>query len=81
MLSEDEGRTWPHRLLLDDRSQASYPDAVETDDGRLYIIYDRERAGAREILFAITTEADISAGKPGSATKLRQLINKATAPR
>ncbi len=81
MLSKDEGKTWPHRLLLDDRSQVSYPDAVETDEGKLYIIYDRERAGARELLFAITNETDISAGKPGPATKLRQLINKATAPR
>ena len=81
MLSDDEGKTWPHRLLLDDRSQVSYPDAVETDEGRLYIIYDRERSGAREILLAVTTEADITAGKPGPATKLRQLINKATAPR
>jgi hypothetical protein len=35
----------------------------------------------REILFAITNETDIAAGNPGPATKLRQLINKATAPR
>ena len=35
----------------------------------------------REILFAITNEIDIAAGNPGPATKLRQLINKATAPR
>ena len=81
MLSDDEGKTWPHRLLLDDRSQVSYPDAVETDEGRLYIIYDRERSGAREILLAVTYEADVIAGKPSPATQLRQLINKATAPR
>jgi hypothetical protein len=31
MLSDDEGKTWPHRLLLDDRSEVSYPDAIETD--------------------------------------------------
>ena len=81
LLSDDEGRTWPHRLLLDDRSQVSYPDAVETDEGKLYIIYDRGRASDREILLAITNETDIVAGKPGLATKLRQLISKATAPR
>jgi hypothetical protein len=81
MLSDDEGKTWPHRLLLDDRSEVSYPDAIETDEGKLYIIYDRGRTSDREILFAITNETDIAAGKPGPATKLRQLINKATAPR
>ena len=81
LLSDDEGKTWPHRLLLDDRSEVSYPDAIETDEGKLYIIYDRGRTSDREILFAITDQADIAAGKPGPATKLRQLINKATAPR
>lgn len=81
MLSDDEGKTWPHRMLLDDRSQVSYPDAVETSEGKLYFIYDRGRSSDREILLATTNEADIIAGKPGPATKLRQLINKATGQR
>ena len=68
LLSDDEGKTWPHRLLLDDRSQVSYPDAVETDEGKLYIIYDRGRASDREILLAVTNETDIVAGKSGMAT-------------
>ncbi len=81
MLSDDDGRTWPHRMLLDDRTQVSYPDAVETPEGELRIIYDHGRTSAREILLAKTNEADILAGKPGPATKLRLLINKATGPR
>lgn len=81
MLSDDDGRTWPHRLLLDDRTQVSYPDAVETPDGELRIIYDRERTGAREILLAKTNEADIISGKPGPTTALRMLISKATGAR
>ncbi|MBL8829382.1 MAG: exo-alpha-sialidase [Planctomycetaceae bacterium] len=68
-------------MLLDDRLQVSYPDAVETPDGKLYIIYDRGRTSHREILMAITTEADILAGQPSSATKLRMLISKATGVR
>ncbi len=74
MLSEDDGRTFPHKLLLDERSNVSYPDGVEAADGYLYVTYDRERgaflssldqvyASAREILFAKITEADILAGK------------------
>jgi AraC-like DNA-binding protein len=74
LLSEDDGATWSHRLLLDGRSSVSYPDAVEADDGYIYITYDRERgcfkrsldtayADAREILYAKITEADIVAGE------------------
>lgn len=81
LLSDNEGKTWPHRLLLDDRSEVSYPDAIETPGGKLYIIYDRGRTSHREILLAITDETDILAGHPGAATKLRLMINKATALR
>lgn len=81
LLSDDEGRTWPHQLLLDDREQVSYPDAVETPDGKLYIIYDRGRLSDREILLAIITESDIRAGKPGPSARLRVLVDKATGPR
>ena len=77
MLSEDDGKTWPYKLLLDERANVSYPDAKEADDGYIYITYDRERgafldslekayASAREILLAKITEEDIIAGKIGS---------------
>ena len=83
LLSENDGKTWPYKLLLDERKEVSYPDAVETEDGSIYITYDRERgcfkddlatamADAREILIAKITEADILAGElvsPGSFLK------------
>ena len=81
LLSDDDGRTWPHKLLLDERKEVSYPDAVEAEDGRLYIIYDRGRNSEREILMTITSERDIIVGGPGLSTKLRVIINKATKPR
>jgi hypothetical protein len=81
MLSDDEGMTWPHRMMLDDRIEVSYPDAVEAPDGKLYIIYDRGRTSHREILLAVTSEADILAGKASAETRFRMLISKATAPR
>lgn len=82
-LSDDDGRTWSHQLLLDERGDVSYPDAKEADDGYIYIVYDRERGSfkktleeayscAREILMAKITEEDIIAGKivnKGSETK------------
>ncbi|MBE6883306.1 MAG: bifunctional 4-hydroxy-2-oxoglutarate aldolase/2-dehydro-3-deoxy-phosphogluconate aldolase [Ruminococcaceae bacterium] len=57
-LSEDDGRTWKYRLCIDERNDISYPDADELN-GRIYLTYDRERVGAKEILFTSFTEEDI----------------------
>ena len=74
LLSEDDGKTFPYSLLLDERNSVSYPDAVECEDGYIYITYDRERgcfkhslseaySKAREILTAKISEEDILNGK------------------
>jgi hypothetical protein len=67
LLSQDDGVTWENFLLLDEREGSSYPDACEGSDGRIYIVYDRERTKAKEILLADITEADILAGRCVSA--------------
>lgn len=78
LLSEDGGKTFPYTLLLDERKEVSYPDAVEDENGYIHIVYDRERgcykatleeayASAREILTAKISEEDIIAGKLCSA--------------
>ena len=59
LLSDDEGLSWPHQLLLDERTNVSYPDAVETPEGRILMIYDRNRLGESEILLQSFTEEDI----------------------
>ena len=88
LLSEDEGQTWKYSLLLDERADVSYPDAVETKDGFIYITYDRERGAfrknlnsvmdcAREILYAKITEEDILAGKlVNPSSQLKNIISK-----
>lgn len=63
MLSEDDGATWKGFLLLDGRPDVSYPDGVEDADGNLYLIHDRERRGAKELLVSKVTQADILAGR------------------
>lgn len=76
-LSEDDGATWPYSLLLDEREGVSYPDGVQAPDGRMYIIYDFDRTGARQILMAVFTEDDLRAGKVLSdETRLRVLVNE-----
>ena len=88
LLSEDDGKTFPYTLLLDERSEVSYPDAVEGEDGYIYITYDRERGGsknsleeayacAREILTAKITEQDIIQGHLSSEKGfLKNVVNK-----
>lgn len=79
-LSKDDGKTWSEGLMIDPRGNVSYPDGDQTPDGTIYLIYDFERYGAKEIYVARITENDIIAGKiitPGS--ELQILANKATA--
>jgi len=62
MLSDDDGKTWPHQLLLDERNSVSYPDAAIRPNGEITVIYDRDRYGVSEILTARITEDEIIAG-------------------
>ena len=78
-LSDDDGETWRGELVLDERAGVSYPDGVQAPDGVIYIIYDYDRRGARKILMATFTEADVAAGKPESdRARRRVLVNRAT---
>ncbi|MBQ7335379.1 MAG: exo-alpha-sialidase [Clostridia bacterium] len=61
-LSEDEGATWKYQCCIDARSKISYPD-VDFYGDQIYLTYDRERTGAKEILFTALTEEDIVAGR------------------
>lgn len=76
-LSEDEGATWTEGLLLDERASISYPDGTESENGTIYIIYDRERKKDMEILMAVFKEEDVLAGRcVTSAARLKVLVDK-----
>ena len=87
LLSDDDGKTWKWKLLLDERQDVSYPDAKE-QNGYIYITYDRERGDdlksieevyekGREILIAKITEEDIMAGEIVSkGSYLKGIISK-----
>ena len=84
LLSEDDGKTFPYSLLLDERNKVSYPDCAEGKDGFLYIVYDRERGSknqreeksAKEILLAKIKEEDILCGKLSEKSKLKIIVSK-----
>lgn len=62
-LSDDDGRTWQHKILIDPRHDTSYPDMVQAADGAIYIIHDCARYQGGYILISRLTEADIEAGR------------------
>ena len=81
-LSEDEGESWKYSILLDKAETTyqsmSYPDAVETEDGRIMVIYDCGRMSFKEIRMAQITEADIMEGKLVDFASYRaRIISKA----
>jgi hypothetical protein len=76
-ISTDGGATWNEGLLLDERSNVSYPDGMQDQDGLIWIVYDRDRQGSGEILMAKFREEDVTAGKNVTgAVSLKQVINK-----
>lgn len=84
-LSEDDGATWQYSLKLDEVSDPlrniSYPDAVESPDGRIFVIYDRGRNTCREILMAQIAEEDIIKGKiTRQDSYTARIISKAPVP-
>ncbi|MCF7853315.1 MAG: glycoside hydrolase [Candidatus Pacebacteria bacterium] len=78
-LSDDDGHTWPYRLLLDERAGVSYPDGDEAADGTIYITYDYNRYHEKEILMAAFGEQDVERGSTDAeSVRLRVLINQAS---
>jgi len=81
-LSEDDGESWKFTLPLDGGDPllrpVSYPDAVETPDGAILIVYDSGRTTFKEIRMARITEEDIIAGKLTDFSSYRaRIISKA----
>jgi len=76
--STDGGATWSGGLVLDERNNVSYPDGGQTEDGTIFVTYDFDRYGEREIYVARFAEADVAAGKIVSDVgRLKILVNKA----
>lgn len=58
-LSEDDGKTFPYKKRVGDPSHlTSYPD-VDFYGGKIYLTFDHERTGAKEILLSVFTEEDV----------------------
>ena len=78
-LSDDDGKTWTGGLMLDERNGVSYPDGIEAPDGNIYVIYDYQRTGEKQILMAVFQEGDVRSGQWRSPkARQRVVVNQAT---
>jgi hypothetical protein len=76
-LSDDDGKSWTGGLLLDERATVSYPDGTQGTDGTIFIVYDRDRRTAREILLSLFKEDDILKRSCTTPTcRLRVVVSK-----
>lgn len=73
-VSRDNGKTWPYQLMLDSRDNVSYPDADQTSDGTIHVVFDRDRTGDKDILYFRFTEDDVLKGEAKNIFKSR--VNK-----
>ena len=73
-LSDDDGVTFKYKKCIDTNEHLSYPD-LDFYNGKMYLVYDRERCHAREIRMAVFTEEDIM--DPNVKIK-PQIISKST---
>ena len=62
-LSTDNGKTFPHKLLLKEEGMVSYPAGVVTEDDRVYVTFDRNRYTDGELYISSFCKEDILAGK------------------
>ena len=73
-LSDDDGATFKYKRRVGNPAHlTSYPD-VDFYDGKIYLTYDHERTGAKEILLSVFTEEDIIKG--GAESIPARIISK-----
>ena len=58
-ISEDNGSTWPYKTVIDERPLTSYPAASQSEDGTIFVAYDRDRYNDMDIHFLRFSENDI----------------------
>ncbi|MBN9297984.1 MAG: exo-alpha-sialidase [Filimonas sp.] len=61
-MSTDNCLTWKYKLVVDTRDNTSYPDATQTSDGTIHMVYDWERYGNKSIYYARFNEDIIKSG-------------------
>ena len=69
-ISEDNCKTWPYKMVIDERTPTSYPAFTQAKDGTIFVTYDKDRYHDMEILFLRFTEEDIINGNTDNIFRL-----------
>lgn len=80
-LSDDDGRSWHGKLLIDPRHGVTYPDVCQGGDGTLHVIYDYDRYGHGDIVVARFSEDQVAAGGLLDPTSLRTISHSGGVPK
>jgi len=79
-ISMDDGHSWSHGLLLDQRNNVSYPDGQQVADGTIHIVYDYNRRTDQNVITTSFLEEDILASdydrKIYKTFKHRKIVSK-----
>ena len=63
--SRDAGASWSLAAVIDERPDLTYPDATQLADGRLAVVYDRDRLSRGEIVLRfVDVEGSMSVTEP-----------------
>lgn len=78
-ISQDDGRSWSRGLVIDERIGCTYPDAQQTADGTIYLVWDYQRSREQEILLTTFREEDVLTGDKEAQARVlanRSLVSK-----
>ena len=60
-LSDNRGKSFDHKLILDARSGVAYPDVTQLSDGSIYVTWDYDRYGSKTLYFTKLSEEELLA--------------------
>ena len=58
-LSTNGCKSYDHNLIIDARRGTSYPDITQAEDGSIYVCWDYDRYGMKQVLFTKLTEQQL----------------------
>lgn len=70
---------WSRGLVIDERIGCTYPDAQQTADGTIYLVWDYQRSSEQEILLTTFREEDVLIGDKEAQARVlanRSLVSK-----
>ena len=82
-ISQDDGHSWSKGLMIDERIGCTYPDAQQSADGTIYLVWDYQRSREQEILLTTFREEDVLAASAEATARVKSnrcIVSKGGTP-